>query len=87
MEQEPRGGGQNASLDASQSSATTSPKSGPKTRANDQAKRPTKLISIIGKALERLSLSQEEQAAWEAIKSLAQGSDRATASSLELLQI
>jgi len=82
-----RGARSNASPDASQGSATSNPKSTMKSSANEHTKGTNTLISIIGKALERLSLSSEEQAAWDTIKSHVKEPERVTASSPELQQI
>ena len=81
------GEGLNASPNVSQGSATTNPKSTLKTQAGIQAKGTHSLISIIGRALERLSLSLEERAAWDAIKSRVKEPERVVASSPELQQI
>jgi hypothetical protein len=82
-----RGARSNASPDASQSGATIDPKSTPKSSANEHTNGTNRLISIIGKALDRLSLSSEEQAAWDTIKSRVKEPERVTASSPELQQI
>jgi hypothetical protein len=77
----------NASQNASQSSAITNPKSILKRQTSEQAKGTNKLISIVGKALERLSLSTDERAAWDAIKNRVKEPESVASSPLELKQI
>ena len=68
MEQGEGGGARlNASQDAPLSSASRATRS-TSTSLNEHTKGTNKLISIVGKALDRLSLSTEEQDAWEVIK-------------------
>lgn len=83
------GGGEspNASPNVSQGSTTTNPRSTLKTQAGAQSKGTHRVVSIIGRALERLNLSPEEQAAWEAIKNRFKEPVRVAASSPELQQI
>ncbi len=84
-----RGGARpNASQDAPLSSASRDTRS-TSTSPNEHTKGTNKLISIVGKALDRLSLSTEEQDAWEVIKRRAKEPEpeRATTSSPELQQI
>ena len=83
-----RGGGedQDAPQNASQNNATnllTSSQRGP---AGAQTKETQGLILIIGRALKRLSLSPEELATWETIKSRLQEPERVLATP-ELQQI
>jgi hypothetical protein len=78
------GEGLNASLNISQGSVTTNYKSTLKTQAGIQAKRTHSLISIIGRALEQLSLSLEEHAVWDAIKSCVKELEHVVVNSLEL---
>jgi hypothetical protein len=76
----------NASPDAPPSTAPTATRSTPKS-TSEHIKGTNRLLSIVGKALDRLSLSSEEHEAWDAIKRRVKEPERATASSPELQQI
>jgi hypothetical protein len=78
------GEGLNVLPNASQDSVTTNYKSTLKTQAGVQAKGTHSLISIIGRALEQLSLSLEECVVWDIIKSCVKELECIIANSLEL---
>lgn len=71
------------SPDAAPSTALTATRSTLKS-TSEHIKGTNRLFSIVGKALDRLSLSSEEQEAWDAIKRRVKEPERATASSPEL---